>query len=93
MIVGLCTVELYIATAHSLKEKRSVIKSLMERIKNKFNVSIAEIDYQDSWQRAVIGIAAVSNESIHVNQTINNVVKFIENTDQYEVVDVSIEII
>lgn len=93
MIVGLCTVELYIASAHSLKEKRSVIKSLMERIKNKFNVSIAEIDYQDNWQRAVFGIATVSNETVHVNQVLNNITKFIENNDMSEVVNITIEII
>ena len=93
MVVGLCTVELYIASAHSLKEKRSVIKSLMERIKNKFNVSIAEVDYQDNWQHAVLGMAAVSNESKHVHQTLQNIAKFIENNEMSEVVDISMEII
>lgn len=93
MIVGLCTVELYIAQAHSLKEKRSVIKSLIERIKHKFNVSIAEIDQQDNWQHAVIGLATVSNQTVHVNQTLNNVARFIENNEFSEVVKITIEII
>lgn len=94
MIVGLCTLELYIPTAHSLKDKRRVVKSLIERVKNKFNVSIAEVDRQDNWQHAVIGMATVSNESVHVQQTLNTVTKFIENNEEMaEVINVSIEII
>ena len=94
MIVGLCTLELYIPTAHSLKDKRRIVKSLIERVKNKFNVSIAEVDRQDNWQHAVIGMATVSNESVHVQQTLNTVTRFIENNeDLSEVINVSIEII
>lgn len=94
MIVGLCTLELYIPTAHSLKDKRRVVKSLIERVKNKFNVSIAEVDRQDNWQHAVIGMATVSNESVHVQQTLNTVTKFIENNEEMaEVINVCIEII
>ena len=63
MIVGLLTLDLHIPEANSLKSKRRVIKSLIEKIKNKFNVSISEVDAQNLWQRSVIGIAYVSNET------------------------------
>lgn len=93
MIVGLCTVELYIASSHSLKDKRRVIKSLTERIKNKFNVSIAEVDRQDNWQHAVLGMASVSNERSHLDQTLNNITRFIENNEFAEVVNITTEIL
>ena len=59
MIVGLLTLDLHIPAANSLKSKRMVIKSLIEKIKNRFNVSVAEVDAQNLWQRSVIGIAYV----------------------------------
>ena len=94
MIVGICTIELYIPTSHSLKDKRRVVKSLIERVKNKFNVSIAEVDRQDNWQHAVLGMATVSNESVHVRQTLNTITKFIENNeDLSEVVNITTEIL
>ena len=55
MIVGVCTIELRLREARSLKEKRQVLKSIITRVKNNFNVAIAEVDYQDKWQRAVLG--------------------------------------
>lgn len=94
MVVGLCTYEMHLAAAQSLKDKRRVLKSVIDRVKNKFNVSIAEVDYQDSWQRAAVGVAVVSNNSMHVNKVITNVTKFIENVnDEIEVTDVLVEII
>ena len=60
MIVGVCTIELRLHDAHSLKSKRQVLKSITSRVKNKFNVAIAEVDDQDVWQRAVLGVAVVS---------------------------------
>lgn len=94
MIVGLCTYDMHLAASQSLKDKRRVLKSVIERVKNKYNVSIAEVEHQDSWQRAVVGVAVVSNNSVHVNQVLNNVTKFIENaSDELELVDVIMEII
>ena len=60
MAVGLLTLHLLINGSHSLKEKRQVLRSLKDRLRHRHNVSVAELDYQDSWQRAVIGVAAVS---------------------------------
>ncbi|MGI6712471.1 MAG: DUF503 domain-containing protein [Bacillota bacterium] len=94
MIVGLCTYEIYLANSQSLKDKRRVLKSIIERVKHKFNVSIAEVDRQDNWHRAVVGIAVISNNSAHVNQILNNVTKFIENSkNDIELINVTMEVI
>ncbi|MFQ5700668.1 MAG: DUF503 domain-containing protein [Acidobacteriota bacterium] len=61
MVVGICTVALYLPCAESLKEKRKVLKSLKDRLRSRHNISLAEVDYQDLWQRSVLGIAAVAD--------------------------------
>jgi len=60
MNVGLCIVEFHLTAAHSLKEKRRVLRRLKDRLRGRFNVSVAEIDHQDLWQRATLGIVAIS---------------------------------
>jgi uncharacterized protein YlxP (DUF503 family) len=54
MVIGLCTIELYLPTVHSLKAKRSILKGVIQRVRHEFNVSIAEVDHQDAWQSAVV---------------------------------------
>lgn len=93
MIIGTCTVTLRISWASSLKEKRMVIKSLIDRMKNKFNISVAEVDEQDSHKTAVIGFACVTNETAHANSIIDKVINFIENSTQAEVEDTFEEIL
>lgn len=80
MIIGACKISLHIPESQSLKEKRHVVKSVIERVKNRFNVSIAEIDGNDLWQVANLGIVCVSNDSHHANECISNVVHFVETT-------------
>jgi len=94
MIIGACRVSMHIPENHSLKGKRQVVKSVIERVKHRFNVSIAEIDGNDLWQVATLGIACVSNDSHHVNEVLSNVVRFIETT-RWEAVmtDYEIEIL
>ena len=75
MIVGICTVELFIPDGQSLKSKRQVVKSLKDRIRDKFNVSVAEVGEQDLWQKAVLGIACVANETAYVNQVLDQVLQ------------------
>ncbi len=77
MIVGVLRVELSIGEAQSLKDKRRVIKSIKERLTNKFNVSAAEVDAQDVWQRSVIGIALVANESRFVHSCLDKIIDWI----------------
>jgi len=91
MIIGVCRVELFIGHANSLKAKRQVIRSIIERARNRFNISIAEVDNQDKWQHATIGIACVSNETAHVHEVLNKVVNFIETSGEAELVDFTID--
>jgi uncharacterized protein YlxP (DUF503 family) len=66
MPVGLLTIELHLPYAHSLKEKRLVLRSLRDRLRARLNVSVSELDHQDSWQRALIGVAAVAGDEAGV---------------------------
>ena len=93
MIVGLCTVELYIPDGHSLKAKRQVLLSLKDRLRDKFNVSVAEVGDQDLWQKAVLGIACVANEGAYVNQVLDQVVNLIRSVPAIELVQFRIELL
>ncbi len=78
-VIGYLEVELHIPHSRSLKEKRSVVKKVVERLRGKFNVSVSEIGSLDSWQTSVIGIVVVSNSSKVVDSTLEKVVSFIDN--------------
>ena len=95
MVIAACRVALRLPENHSLKGKRHVIKSIIARAQNKFsNVSISEIDGQDFWQSAALGIAYVSGEAQHANEVISKVVDFIENSPMdAELIDYEIEIV
>jgi len=77
MNVGVCRIELRLPENHSLKGKRQVIQSVITRVKNKFNVSIAEVDNQNLWQLTTLGIACISNQRRHTDETLSNIVRFI----------------
>jgi len=78
LIVGTCRVWLRLPENHSLKGKRQVIKSLVARIHNRFNVAAAEIDDQDSWQMISLGVSCVSNDDAHAHEVLEKVVTFIQ---------------
>jgi len=86
MVVGVCTVELHLPGVDSLKGKRQILLSLKERIQNKFNVSIAEVDGQDLWQRAVLGVACVANEQRYTNQVLDAVLNHVRANPSVELV-------
>jgi uncharacterized protein YlxP (DUF503 family) len=71
--IGVLTLELRLEESHSLKEKRHVVESLKSRLRNKFNVSVAEIDYQDLWQRAAIAAVTVSSDHAHAEKVLRSV--------------------
>lgn len=77
-IIGLCTLELYLPGVLSLKEKRSIIKSMLARLRNTFNVSTAEIDHHDVWQSAGIAIVTVSGSTVHARQVVSKTISWIE---------------
>ena len=76
-----------------MKDKRQVIKSILGRIKSRFNVSIAEVDLNGSWQTAIIGFSCVSNNTKHSHQILTNVIKFIEEDSRVEIIEKKIEIL
>jgi hypothetical protein len=92
MRIGNCVIEIYIPDTSSLKEKRSVIKGLKSRIRNKFNVSISEVDSNDNHKISVLAVATVSNERKFVDKLLSSVVNFMEKQRQFEVVNYKIEI-
>ncbi len=87
MIVGVLLVDVYIPESNSLKEKRSILKRLKDRIRNKFNVSVAEIDDHDIWRRAKMGIAHVSTSGKFSEKELQKVAKFLESDFQIQVLD------
>ena len=78
---------------HSLKEKRRVVKSIIGRVKSKFNVSIAEVGDQDVWQSAQIGFCMAGNEKRFINSSLDKIIHFIEETNSAEIKDMEMEII
>jgi len=78
MIIGSCTITLYLPGVHSLKEKRSIVKSLLARMRNEFNVSAAEVDAQDAHGRAVLGVACVSASGEYARGQLDAVIRWIE---------------
>jgi len=94
MNVGVCKIRLRLPENLSLKGKRQVLKSITTQVGNKFNVSVAEVDDQDLWQLATIGICYVSNNKRHTNQVLSKVVDFIANRRfEVEMLDYEIEIL
>jgi uncharacterized protein YlxP (DUF503 family) len=93
MVVGLCTVELFIAESRSLKDKRQVLHSLKDRLHGKFNISVAEVDGQDLWQKAVLALACVANEGQHVNQVLEQALNVIKGVPVVEVVRAQLELL
>lgn len=94
MVIGACRITLRLPENQSLKGKRKVLKSLISRLHNKFNVSAAEVDSHDSWQTAVIGVACTSNNEAHASQVLASVMDFVrhERLDA-EIVDYETEFI
>ncbi len=87
MIIGVLQIELFIPYSQSLKSKRSILKSIKDRVHAQFNVGISETDYLDKWQRALLGIVAVSNEKKHLAAVLSEVERFIERYHEIQVVD------
>ena len=94
MNAGICRIKLHLPDSRSLKDKRRVVKSIVSRLRNQYNISVAEVDDQDLWQLATLGIACVSNHNQHVDETLSKVMNFIvSNYSELEIVDHQVEIL
>ncbi len=91
--VAVGTVELHLPGVGSLKEKRHALKGLKEKVKNRFNVSIAEVDLNDTWQRATLGIACVSNDARHADEQVAKAVNLIESLLDGSIIDYRVEVL
>ena len=90
-VIGFCSLELYIPEANSLKDKRSVLKSMLEGIRQRFNVSASEVENMDIWRRATVGIACVSNSQTFVDQVLNKIVDWVEQNPRVQITAVEVE--
>lgn len=88
MVVGVLSMELSIGGAFSLKDKRRVLKGLLERVRNRFNVSCAEVDRMDSHRLATVGVVCVSNQGSHAMSIMSSVSDFVYSLGTVEVLDV-----
>ena len=93
MVVGTLKVDMYLYDNRSLKGKRKIVKSIVDRVKHKYNVSIAEVGANDKWQKIEIGVSAVGNDRRHINSSLNNVLSFIDSLFLAEIVNSRIDII
>ena len=91
--VALGLVELHLPDVDSLKGKRHVLKGLKEKVRARFEVSVAEVDHQDLWQRATLAIACVSHDSRHANEVVSKAMDFIEEHVEGRVIGTSVEIL
>ena len=91
MRVLLLRITLRASWVHSLKEKRMIVKSITQRLKNKFNISVAEIDEQDIHQTIVIGIAGICGSAAQMDSTMENIITFIEENTDAEIINIERE--
>ena len=87
MIIGVRAFELHLAGAHSLKEKRSVIKSMKDRLHNEFNVSVAETGHHDAWQSAELTVCIVAQDRRHAESVLEAVDRFVASNPRCRIVD------
>lgn len=91
MVVSSAQLDLFLSESRSLKDKRYVIKSLITRIRGKFNVSVSEVGYNDLWQRSLIGVVIVSNDASFASSVLGHVVDFVEQDGRVQLLDYSVE--
>lgn len=92
MFIGVCTIEIHVPDSGSLKAKRHSLKSLKDRIRGKFNVSVAEVEDHDLWQKATLAVATVGNDKTHLNQTLDHVLDLVRGVPEIHLLDYHIEI-
>jgi uncharacterized protein len=93
MVVGTLKIEFRIQDNHSLKDKRKILRSMVDRVKNKFNASVAEVGSNDNWQKIELGVTTVGNDRRHIDSSLSNILEFIESMYLAEIVHVETEVI
>lgn len=93
MVVGVCRIVLALPGVDSLKGKRSIVRRIVDRVRNKFNAAVAEVAEMDSHRRAVLGVAVVSNDARHANSMIDTIVSFVSGATEALVIDRSMELV
>jgi uncharacterized protein YlxP (DUF503 family) len=92
MLVGVCRLEIFVPESGSLKAKRRVLSSIKKKIRNKFNVSVAEVENNDKWQRISLGISVVSNERKFIDMNVEEILKLIEKDGRMEILNHLVEV-
>jgi len=93
MIVGVAAIELHVHGSQSLKEKRGVVQSISRRLRNRFNVAVAEVGGQDLWQRALLGVTAVGSDAAMLRSVLDRAIAFVEEMHLAEVIGSEVEIL
>lgn len=93
MVVGVAAVELHVHGSQSLKQKRGVVRSISQRLRNRFNLSVAEVGGQDRWQVAVLGLAAAGSDAVGLRRLLDRAVEFVEDLHLAEVTHSEVEIL
>ena len=93
MVIGAARVELHVHGSQSLKQKRGVVRAISQRVRNRFNVAVAEVGGQGTWQRVVLGISTVSGDSQSARRRLEKTIDFIEDRHLAEVIDQEVEIL
>jgi uncharacterized protein YlxP (DUF503 family) len=91
--VGSLSLELFLPECCSLKSKRRIVKSILDKIQHRYNVSVAEVDHQDLWQRAVLGFACAGSNRKVVEKTLSVIINFVEEMGSGEIIDIQMEIL
>ena len=93
MVVGTAKISLYIQDNRSLKEKRKIVKSIIAKVQQRFNASIAEVDFNDKWQRIGLGLSVVGNDRRFVNSALDTILSYVDSLYLGEIIDSDIEIV
>jgi hypothetical protein len=92
VVVGTCRADIFIADSNSLKDKRRVVRSILDHLRRNYNVSVAELEDQRLWRRTVLGVACVANESKSADQLLNRVIHYLDSHPQIALLDCQVEV-
>lgn len=93
MVVGVMTLEIFMGESSSLKCKRRILKSLLDKMKSRFNVAVAEVDKQDKWQFSTVGVTCVTNDPAHAHRMLSAVVNYVEAAGTVEILGIETELL